>query len=63
MIIKKRKCENENYLLLRENESITILADSSIKSSINILCKNKKLYVQYFLGKEKDKKKAKKKSD
>jgi len=61
VIIKKRNCKKENYLLLRENESITILADSSIKSSINILCKNKKLYVQYFPNEKNTEKKAKKK--
>lgn len=51
--IKKRKVNNEKYLLLRENESITILADSELKSSINIMCKNQKLLVEFI---ENDKK-------
>lgn len=59
--IRKNKIKDENYLLLRENESITILADSEIKSSINIVCKNKKLYVQFLNEPPKEKTRQKKK--
>lgn len=46
MKIRIRKTKKEPYLLLKENESITILAYSELKSSINIVCKNKKLLVK-----------------
>lgn len=46
MKIKKTKTKKEeNFLLLKDNESITILADKELKSSINIMCKNKKLLI------------------
>lgn len=53
MKIKKRIFDKKNYLLLKENESITILADCALKSAINIMCKDKKLYVE-FLDSEQD---------
>jgi len=51
--VRKTKIDRGNYLLLRENESITILADSELKSSINITCKNKKLLVKFAEPKKK----------
>lgn len=56
MKIQNKFKTNENYLLLKENESITILADCEIKSSINIMCKNKKLLVSFPEMKKKSKK-------
>lgn len=43
MKIKTREFDCQKYIILKENESIVILANKEIKSSVHILCKNKKL--------------------
>lgn len=55
MKIKTFDNKEEKFLLLKENESITIVAELEINSSINIMCKNKKLIVE-FCEKEPNKK-------
>jgi len=62
MKIKKNNQKGKFYLLLKENDSIIILADYELKSSISIHCKNKKLFVT-FLEDPISTKEAKKKSD
>lgn len=47
MQVKTKKNGKDSYLLLKENESITILADSELKSCIHIMCKNRKLYINF----------------
>ncbi len=56
MEIKTKEITNQNYLILKENESITILVEKDIKSSIHIVCKNKKLFIKMEEGIKKNKK-------
>lgn len=46
MKIKTFDNKEDKFLLLKENESITIVAELEIYSSIHIMCKNKKLIVE-----------------
>ena len=46
--IKNFDQQKEKFLLLKENESITIVAEFEINSSINIMCKNKKLIIEFL---------------
>ena len=48
MKIKTFDNKEEKFLLLKENESITIVAELEINSSINIMCKNKKLIIEFL---------------
>lgn len=48
MKIKNFDQQKEKFLLLKENESITIVAEFEINSSINIMCKNKKLIIEFL---------------
>ncbi len=48
MKIRKKDGTNERYLILKENDMITILADKEMKSSISIMCKNKKLFLNFI---------------
>ena len=55
MEIKTKKLGKEKYLLLRDNEAITILTDTQAEMAIKVLCKNKTLFVDFIeLEKNKD---------
>jgi len=47
MEVLKRDVDEKNYLILKENETITILVENNMKASIHILCKNKKLFLRF----------------
>ena len=60
MEIKTKKLGKEKYLLLRDNEAITILTDTQAEMAIKVLCKNRTLFVDFIeLEKNKEKLKAK----
>ena len=47
MEVKRKDTDQENYLILKENETITILVENNMKAAIHILCKNKKLFLEF----------------
>jgi hypothetical protein len=56
MKIKTLNNTHQKYLILKENESIILLAENEIKSSVHILCKNKKLFIEMGKKIKKDQK-------
>ncbi|MCI8575914.1 MAG: hypothetical protein HFI09_05530 [Bacilli bacterium] len=47
MKVKIQENTRQKYLILKENESIIILAEKQIKSAVHILCQNNKLILEF----------------
>lgn len=55
MEIKTKKMGKEKYLLLKENEAITILSDSESDVAINIVCEDNTLFLNFLEDEEEEK--------